>query len=111
MLSQFQKRKIRVRSKLRKSGKKNRLSVFISNKHIYVQLIDDVNSKTIVSTSTKSLKLVGANKKNAKLLGDQIGDLAKKHSVDSFVFDRGGYLYHGVIKVLADAVREKGLNF
>lgn len=111
MLNAFQKRKLRVRSKLRRSNNTTRLTVFISNKHVYAQVVNDLEGVTVCSCSTKSLNKIGANKENAVLVGHQIAGLAKEQKVDAVVFDRGGYLYHGVVKALADAAREKGLIF
>lgn len=107
----FEKRKFRIRAKLRKSKIKTRLSIFISNQHLYAQVIDDSNGVTLCSCSTKSLKKKGANKENAALIGTTIAELAKKEKVSNVVFDRGGYLYHGIVKILADSAREKGLIF
>ncbi len=98
------KRKLRIRSKLSGTKDRPRLAVFRSNKALYVQFIDDVAQKTILSASVKGSTMV-----NAKQLGLDIAILAKKHHIKSVVFDRGGYRYHGVVKALADAVREGGL--
>ena len=91
-----------------------RLAVFRSNKQIYAQLIDDVNGSTIVSASSreKSIEEQKLNKiDKAKLVGTLIGEKAKEAGVKSVKFDRGGFLYHGRIKSLADAARETGLKF
>ena len=112
---QFARRKQRVRTKLRKSGRV-RLSVFRSGKHIYAQLIDDANGKTLAAASTAE-KDVRASVKNgattagAKAVGSLIAKRAKEAKVEQVVFDRGGYLFHGRIKALADAAREAGLAF
>ena len=104
----------RVRAKL--SGTKDipRLNVFRSAKHISVQIIDDVEGKTLVSASTmeKDLKITnGGNIEAAKKIGAEIAKRAKKAKITKVVFDRGGYLYHGRVQALADAARENGLEF
>ena len=98
------------------AGGRARLSVFRSSKHIYAQVIDDVKGKTLVAASSVekdmrgSLK-TGANKDAAKAVGKLIAERAAAKGVKDVVFDRGGYLYHGRIKALADAAREGGLKF
>lgn len=86
-----------------------RLNVYRSNKNIYVQLIDDENKVTLASAS--SMKLNGNNEEIAAKVGKMIAEEAKKAKISKVVFDRGGYLYHGRIKALADAARENGLEF
>ncbi|MDP2411955.1 MAG: 50S ribosomal protein L18 [Pseudolabrys sp.] len=93
-----------------------RLSVFRSSEHIYAQLIDDEKGLTLVSASTiekpmREGKKTGANIDAAKAVGKLIAERAKEKGIKDVVFDRGGYLYHGRIKALADAAREGGLNF
>jgi large subunit ribosomal protein L18 len=93
-----------------------RLSVFRSAKHIYAQLIDDAKSKTLASASSLEKTMregakTGANIDAAKAVGKLIAERAKEKGIKDVVFDRGGYLYHGRIKALADAAREGGLNF
>jgi len=93
-----------------------RLSVFRSSKHIYAQLIDDVKGATVASASSMEKTLreggkTGANIAAAKAVGKLIAERAKEKGVKDVVFDRGGYLYHGRVKALADAAREGGLNF
>ena len=93
-----------------------RLSVFRSSKHIYAQLIDDAKGQTLVSASsmektTREGAKTGANIAAAKAVGKLIAERAKEKGIKEVVFDRGGYLYHGRIKALADAAREGGLNF
>ena len=105
----FKKRAQRIRKKLR--GDKIRLNVFISNSHIYAQLINDLESKTVASTSTLKLKLKASNIESAKKVGAEIANIAKKHKISEIVFDRGGSLYHGKVKSLADSARENGLKF
>ncbi|MGB6351266.1 MAG: 50S ribosomal protein L18 [Pseudolabrys sp.] len=93
-----------------------RLSVFRSSKHIYAQLIDDVKGATLVTASSLEKTMregakTGANISAAKAVGKLIAERAKEKGIKDVVFDRGGYLYHGRIKALADAAREGGLNF
>ena len=111
----FQKRRMRVRSKLRKlAGGRPRLSVHRSSKNISVQLIDDVNGVTLASASTleKALGVVGKNNIDAaSKIGAEIAARAKKAGVEEVYFDRGGFLFHGKVKALADAAREGGLKF
>ena len=110
----FLKRRLRVRNKLRKvNGDKMRLSVHRSNKNISVQLIDDVNGVTLASASTleKDLGFVGKNSVEAAAkVGAAIAERAKKAGVTEAYFDRGGFLFHGKVKALADAAREGGLK-
>jgi large subunit ribosomal protein L18 len=111
----FRKRRMRVRSKLRRmAGDKPRLSVHRSNKNISVQLIDDVNGRTLASASTleKDLGLWGKNNVEAAAkIGAEIAARAKKAGVEEVYFDRGGFLFQGKVKALADAAREGGLKF
>ena len=111
----FQKRRLRVRNKLRAmSNGRPRLSVHRSSKNISVQVIDDLNGVTLASASSleKDLGLVGKNNVEAAAkIGTAIAERAKKAGVDEVVFARGGFLFHGKIKALADAAREGGLKF
>ncbi|AJE45383.1 50S ribosomal protein L18 [Celeribacter indicus] len=111
----FLKRRLRVRNKLRKSNVgKLRLSVHRSNKNISVQLIDDVQGKTLAAASSleKDLGVVGKNNVEAAAkVGAAIAERAKKAGVEECYFDRGGFLFHGKVKALADAAREGGLKF
>jgi large subunit ribosomal protein L18 len=106
-----------VRRKIKlAAGTRARLSVFRSSKHIYVQLIDDAKGETLVAASTLEKPMRGEGKKGAdiaaaKAVGKLIAERAKDKGIKDVVFDRGGYLYHGRIKALADAAREGGLNF
>ncbi|SPJ25007.1 50S ribosomal protein L18 [Palleronia abyssalis] len=113
-LQLFQKRRLRVRNKLRKvNDGKLRLSVHRSNKNISVQLIDDVQGVTLASASTleKDLGVVGQNNRDAAAkVGALIAERAKSKGVEEAYFDRGGFLYHGTVKALADAAREGGLK-
>lgn len=114
-LSLFDRRRRRVRTalKARASGKP-RLSVHRSGRHIYAQVIDDAAGKTIVAASTldKDLKgKTGATRDGAAAVGKTLAERAKKAGVSSVVFDRGGFLFHGRVKALAEAAREGGLEF
>ena len=111
------RRKMRVRTQIRKkAGGRVRLSVFRSSKHIYVQVIDDSEGKTLAAASSidkdlrEALK-TGADIEAAKLVGKLIAERATAAGVTEVVFDRGGYLFHGRVKALADAAREAGLSF
>ncbi len=110
-------RKMRVRKKVRGTSEKPRLSVFRSSKHIYAQVIDDGAAKTLVSASSlkpdigKKLQNQGGNKKGAALIGEFIAKSAQEKGIKRVVFDRNGFLYHGRVKVLAEAAREHGLEF
>ena len=110
----FQKRRLRVRSKLRKvNAGRPRLSVHRSSKNMSVQIIDDVNGVTLASASSleKDLGIFGKNNVEAATkVGAAIAERAKKAGVEEAYFDRGGFLYHGKIKALADAARENGLK-
>jgi large subunit ribosomal protein L18 len=106
----------RIRRKLTGITERPRLNVYRSVNHIYAQLIDDAEGKTIVSASTiegkgKDKKKSGGNVASAKAIGKLIAERAREKGVKKVVFDRGGYLYHGRIKALADAAREAGLEF
>ncbi len=102
----------RIRRKLRGSSERPRLAVFRSLKHIYVQLIDDTQGRTIVAASSAEKNGPnGGNVAGAKKIGQLIAQRAVEKGIKKIVFDRGGYLYHGRIKALADAAREAGLEF
>lgn len=106
------KRHLRIRNKISGTTQCPRLNVFRSTKNISVQLIDDVNGVTLASSSAIQLKLEnGGNVEAAKQVGKDIALKAKDANITKVVFDRGGYLYHGRIKALADAAREAGLEF
>jgi large subunit ribosomal protein L18 len=111
----FQKRRLRVRNKLRKmAGDRPRLSVHRSLKNISVQLIDDAEGRTLAAASTleKDLGLKGKNNKEAAArVGAEIAARAKAKGIEEVFFDRGGFLFHGKVKALADAAREGGLKF
>lgn len=116
-VSKFTRRKNRVRYKLRQtSAGRVRLSVHRSGQHIYAQLIDDAQGKTLAAASTVDKEIKGkvkstASVEAAKAVGALIAKRAKEAKVDNIVFDRGGYLFHGRVKALADAAREAGLAF
>jgi large subunit ribosomal protein L18 len=111
------RRTAKVRRNIRRAaGERARLSVFRSSKHIYAQVIDDEKGETLAAASSMEKDLrgslkTGANKDAAKAVGKLIAERASAKGVKDVVFDRGGYLYHGRIKALADAAREGGLNF
>lgn len=108
------KRHARVRSRISGTTECPRLNVFRSNKNIFAQIIDDVEGKTVVSYSTLAKDYTEKDKCNiagAKNVGKKVAELAKSAGITKVVFDRGGYLYHGKIKALADAAREAGLEF
>jgi large subunit ribosomal protein L18 len=113
---QFRRHRIRMRIRkiVQGNAEKPRMSVYRSNKQIYVQLIDDHDGKTLVSASSREKGIVDkqVNKtEQAKLVGQLIAEKAKEAGIENVVFDRGGYLYHGRIKSLAEAAREGGLKF
>ena len=114
-LSLFDRRRRRVRTSLRAtSAGKPRLSVHRSGRHIYAQVIDDTAGKTIAAASTldKDVKAkTGATRDAAAAVGKALAERAKKAGVSTVVFDRGGFLFHGRVKALADAAREGGLEF
>jgi large subunit ribosomal protein L18 len=116
-LNKFDKRKARVRRTLKaRSEGRPRLSVHRSSKHIYAQVIDDAAGTTLASASTMEKDLrtslkTGANKDAAAAIGKLVAERALKAGVKTVVFDRGGYLFHGRVKALADAARESGLSF
>jgi large subunit ribosomal protein L18 len=114
-LSLFDRRRRRVRTALRaRASGKPRLSVHRSGKHIYAQLIDDAAGKTIVAASTLDKDLKGkanATRQGAAEVGKALAARAKKAGVSAVIFDRGGFLFHGRVKALADAAREGGLEF
>jgi len=105
----------RIRKKVLGTSERPRLNVYRSLNHIYVQVIDDLEGKTLVSASTaegkKESRTSGGNLTAAKSVGKAIAERAKAKGIDKVVFDRGGYIYHGRIKALADSAREAGLKF
>ena len=107
------KRHMRVRAKISGTPERPRLSVFRSAKHIYAQIIDDVNGVTLASASSmeKGFEGFGGNIEAAHKVGKTVAERAKAKGIDTVVFDRGGYLYHGRVKSLAEGAREGGLEF
>ncbi len=107
------KRHMRVRKNISGTAERPRLNVFRSSKHIYAQVIDDVKGVTLASASTmdKDFEGYGGNVDAAKAVGLKIAEKAKAAGVDTVVFDRGGYIYHGRVAALADGAREGGLKF
>ena len=119
MIRQIEKKEIRktiherIRRKLRGSAARPRLAVFRSVAHIYAQVIDDAEGKTLVSASSvdKGGRIKGGNVAAAKTIGKLVAERAKDKGITKVVFDRGGYQYHGRVKALADAARAAGLEF
>ena len=104
----------RIRKSLRGTAQRPRLAVYFSNTNVYAQLIDDDAGRTIVSASTKEKSFVAGSKANvatATLVGQTVAERALAENIVEVVFDRGGFIYHGKVKALADAAREKGLKF
>lgn len=105
----------RIRKKVQGTAERPRLNVYRSINHIYAQVIDDLHGTTLVSAHSaegqKSQKRTGGNVASAKQVGKAIAERAKAKGIDQVVFDRGGYIYHGRVKALADAAREAGLKF
>jgi large subunit ribosomal protein L18 len=110
-------RKIRVRKKVRGTSERPRFSVFRTSRHIYAQIIDDDNARTLIGISSlksdirKKLQNQGGNRKGAAIVGEFIAKGAQEKGIKRVVFDRNGFLYHGRVKVLAEAAREHGLEF
>jgi large subunit ribosomal protein L18 len=107
---------IRIRKKLRGTTERPRLTVFRSTAHIYAQVIDDIKGVTLVAASSTEKaaavkKGAGGNVATAKEIGKRVAQRAKENGINKVVFDRGGYIYHGRVKALADAAREAGLEF
>ena len=118
MITQTQRNEIRqrvhtrIRQKLAGTAERPRLNVYRSLNHIYAQVIDDQKGETLASASTLAMKLAtGGNVAAAKEVGKAVAEQARAKGIKRVVFDRGGYLYHGRIKALADAAREAGLEF
>lgn len=107
-----QRRHARVRAKISGTPECPRLNVFRSSSHIHAQIIDDVNGVTLVAASSVDMKLAnGGNVEAATQVGKEIAARAKAKKIKNVVFDRGGYIYHGRVKALAEAAREAGLEF
>ena len=105
------RRHARVRGKVRGTTERPRLAVFRSNRTIYVQVIDDVEGTTLCSADSRTTGDAGDKSAQAKAVGQLIAERAKAAGIDTVVFDRGGFLYHGRVKALAEGAREGGLNF
>lgn len=103
------KKKVRVRKTVNGTPERPRLSVFRSNANIYAQVIDDVNSKTLLSVS--SLKMNETGREAAKKVGEVVAKAALDHKIENVVFDRNGFMYHGRVKAVAEGAREAGLKF
>ena len=105
----------RIRKKMTGTPERPRLNVYRSLNHIYVQIIDDLNGRTLVSATTNAGKKgagkIGGNVASAKDIGKKVAEAAKAKGITKVVFDRGGYIYHGRVKALADAARAAGLEF
>ena len=111
--AQRQMRHKRVRGKISGTPERPRLCVFRSQSHIYAQVIDDVNGNTLVAASSveKSFEGKGSNKEAAREVGKTVAERALEKGIDTVVFDRGGYIYHGRVAELAEGAREGGLKF
>lgn len=103
--------RVRIRKKLSGTTERPRLAVFFSNQHAYAQVIDDTKGTTLCAANTKQLGLNKVNLETAAKVGEEIAKKALAAGVTEVVFDRGGFLYHGKVKSLADAAREAGLKF
>jgi large subunit ribosomal protein L18 len=111
-LSLFERRRRRVRTAIKsRAGDRPRLSIHRTGRHIYAQVIDDKQGRTLAAASTLGVSASGANVDAAVQVGKTIAEAAKKAGVSAVVFDRGGFLFHGRVKALADAAREGGLEF
>ncbi|OHB84037.1 MAG: 50S ribosomal protein L18 [Planctomycetes bacterium RIFCSPHIGHO2_02_FULL_38_41] len=109
-------RHLRIRRKVVGTGERPRLSVYRSLKHIYCQIIDDIEGKTLVSASTQSTDIktqikYGGNINAAEIVGKKIAEEAKKKGINKVIFDKGGYKYHGRVKALAESARKHNLSF
>jgi large subunit ribosomal protein L18 len=105
------KKRARIRKTVEGHADRPRLSVFRSGRHIYAQIIDDMAGKTLASYSTLQAKKGSSNVEAAKMIGGEIAKKALSQNIKNVVFDRGGYLFHGRVKAVADGAREAGLNF
>lgn len=104
------RRHLRVRNKISGSGKRPRMCVSITNRHMYVQFVDDENSRTIAACSTAQDDGSKHNLETARSLGRRVGEAARASGITQVVFDRGGHAFHGKVKVIADAAREAGIK-
>ncbi len=107
----LERRKFRVRKKVSGTPERPRLRVNRTLNHIYAQIIDDTSGNTLLAESSVALKINGGNLAAAKAVGKSLGEKAKEKSIEAVCFDRGGRLYHGRVKALAEAAREAGLKF
>ena len=116
-LTSRQRRHVRVRAKVKGTGNRPRLNVFRSSAHIYAQVIDDDRGRTLVAASDLERDVLdragteATKSAKARVVGEVIGERAKAAGIDTIVFDRGGYIYHGRIKAVAEGARESGLTF
>lgn len=106
----------RIRKKVTGTAERPRLCVHFSGKHVYAQVVDDDSGKTLIAAATTQKNVLGKNKSAsnraaAEMIGKAIAERAKAKKIDNVVFDRGGFIYHGKVKALADAAREGGLKF
>ena len=108
-----ERRKKHIRKKIRGTASRPRMTIYKSNKHLYIQVIDDDIANTLVSASTveKELRNLKNKKEDAEKLGKIIGERLKKAKISEVIFDRNGYIYCGLIKAVADAARKEGVNF
>lgn len=111
--AQRARRKLRVRKKIYGTAERPRMTVFKSNKHTYVQVIDDLAGRTLVAVSNleKDLSSIKNTVADAEKIGQAVGELLKKENIRKVVFDRNGYLFHGVVKAIADGARKAGIDF
>ncbi len=100
-----------IRTRISGTAERPRLSVFKSNKAIYAQLIDDRNGHTLAASSSRELGITSLNIESAKKVGQSIAEKAQANGIETVTFDRGGYIYHGKVKALAEGAREGGLKF
>ena len=107
------RRKQHIRKKIKGSPTCPRMTVYRSNRKMYVQVIDDLSGSTLASVSTmeKEFRELGNNVENAGKIGAEIGERLKKKNIDKVVFDRNGYLFHGIVKAIADGARKAGIRF
>lgn len=107
------KRKLRIRSRIRGTAERPRMTVFKSNKHTYIQVVDDTSNRTIVAVSNLEKELSGVKNrvKDVQKLGEVAAKRLLEKKIESVVFDRNGYLYHGLVKSIADGARKAGLKF
>ncbi|HET6528754.1 MAG TPA: 50S ribosomal protein L18 [Balneolaceae bacterium] len=106
----------RIRATIRGTAERPRLNVYKSNKHVYAQLVDDLNNQTLIAASTQTESIAGetegkSKKEAAEAVGKYLAKVADEKGINKAVFDRSGYKYHGVVKALADGAREGGLDF